>query len=81
MNEPQMAQLGELPPQMQEAIRQAQEFYRYQAETETALRKAFVAFAPVLCSCSRVYVWGDPQPPQAGCIIHGQLTHTDEGWL
>lgn len=81
MNQPQMQQMDQLPPQLQEAIRAAQKFGRYQSEVETALRKRFIQFAAVLCSCERRYVWGDPSAPQAGCDIHGQLAHTDEGWM
>lgn len=81
MNQPQMQQMDQLPPQLQEAIKAAQEFGRYQSEVETALRKEFIRFAAVLCSCNRVYVWGEPGAPQAGCAIHGVVAHTDEGWL
>lgn len=36
-------------------------------------RRQLIKFAAVACGCSRRYAWGDPQPPQLGCIVHGQL--------
>jgi hypothetical protein len=42
------------------------------AETSRAFAQVQF-FAPVLCGCDRRYIWGEPGPPQAGCMIHGGI--------
>jgi hypothetical protein len=47
----------------------------YQRDTVAMLR----FWAPVICSCDRRYIWGQPAPPQASCVVHGQLLLDENG--
>jgi hypothetical protein len=58
---------------------------RVQAETtrlEQAERRTVLLYAWLYCRCNRRFTWNDgesAQPPQAGCIVHGQFMITPEG--
>lgn len=80
-----MTEIDELPPHIAAMLAQQggmpnPEFKAAQDRFMEAVReferKSYAQvqfFGPILCACVREYEWGDPSPPQQGCVVHGYL--------
>lgn len=78
--------IPEAPPDLMEQVKQAlaaqaeeHELEHRSARSQLAQRRQVIAFAAVACTCRRWYDRDDPNPPQAGCVVHGALFVTLEG--
>jgi hypothetical protein len=36
-------------------------------------------FGAILCDCNPRFTWGEPSPPQLGCVVHGHMQADHEG--
>lgn len=64
----------EMPPEMK-AMFEAQKKLEAKAAEFTRADRLFIhQFSAIFCSCQVSYDRDNPgQPPQAGCIVHGQM--------
>jgi hypothetical protein len=81
-----VTEISELPPEVAAMLMQQQggvpnpAFEKAQDAFHEAVhrfeREAYAAvqfWSPVICACERLYDWGDPSPPQQGCVVHGYV--------
>lgn len=74
------ALFGRQPPQPSpEQAAHAEAMHAAQAAAEMLAYAQVQFFAPVLCGCEPRFTWGEPRPPQLGCVVHGHLQLSHDG--
>jgi hypothetical protein len=68
--------------QMRIAQEAAEAFSQREQDEQIEQRRTMIHWAPVICSCRpwpELHSVRDPSPPQAGCLIHGNIMVTLDG--
>ena len=80
ISEEQLAQMFGQAPRMTPAQEEHAKAVHQATHDAQMLAYAQVQFfAPILCDCTPRFTWGEPRPPQLGCVVHGHIQTEHDG--